>query len=178
MASTPSSTIRRARGFQRAGVMVAPHLEAAARRFGFAEARLLTEWDAIVGVDLAAATRPVKVTRGRGAGAAAGGTLVVQAIGARGPEVQMMLPTLRQRVNAALGWAAIAHVRLTQAGAGFAEPVRPYAPPPPAPDPRRLEPLITEASSIGDDGLRGALETLARNVISRSTRKPRSGTDR
>jgi hypothetical protein len=165
--SDPPPSQRRARGFRRAGSVVAPHLAAAARRRGFVEARLVTDWAEIAGPDIAAATRPVKMTRPRGPGGlSGGGTLTVQADRAHGPEVQMMLPTLRARVNAALGWPAVAHIRVTQAW-GFAEAQAAYTPPPPPPDPARLAPLVAEVSSIGDEGLRAALETLARNVVSR-----------
>jgi hypothetical protein len=171
-AKDPPDVARRARGFQRAGRLVAPKLAAAARKRGFLETRLLTEWEAIVGPEIANATRPVKMTRPRtAAGASArGGTLTVQADGARAPEVQMMLPTLKARVNAALGWPAVAQVRLVQAW-GFAEEAAAFAgapqPPAPPPDPARLAPLAGAVSSIGDAGLRAALETLARNVVSR-----------
>jgi hypothetical protein len=166
--AAPPLPPRRARGFQAAARIVAPSLASAARRRGFLEARLVTDWAEIAGPDIAAATRPVKMTRPRLAGGSTGGgTLTVLADRARGPEVQMMLPTLKARVNAALGWPAIAHIRVTQAW-GFAETPAAYAPPPPPPpDPARLAPLIAEVSSIGDEGLRAALETMARNVVSR-----------
>jgi hypothetical protein len=166
--------VRRARGFQRAGRIVAPELAAAARRRGFSEARLLTAWPEIAGPDIAAATRPVKMSRPRGGAAQGrGGTLTIEADGARAPEIQMMLPVLVERINAALGFPAVARIQLLH-GWGFAEPAAPFrgpAPRPsarPAPDPRRLDPLLRSASSIGDDGLRTALETLARNVVSRA----------
>jgi hypothetical protein len=170
--ANPPHAARRARGFQRAGRLVAPKLAAAAKKRGFLELRLLTEWAAIIGPEIAAATRPVKMTRPRAAAGsiARGGTLTVQADPTRAPEVQMMLPTLKARVNAALGWEAVAQVRLVQTW-GFAEPQAPFAGNAPAaptqPDPARLGSLVTDVSSIVDAGLRGALETLARNVVSR-----------
>lgn len=174
---SPPASRRRARGFHRAGGIVAPKLAAAAKRRGFSEARLLTDWAEIAGPELAAATRPVKMTRPRNLGApSGGGTLTIHADGARAPEVQMMLPTLKARVNAALGWPAVAHIRVTQVRRGFAEAQAPFeGPPPPPPAPERLEPLLGEVSTIRDGGLRGALETLARNVLSRSPARTRSG---
>lgn len=177
MAATPPPEdpgTRRARGFHPAGQLLAPKLAAAARRQGFTEARLLTHWSEIVGPEIAAATRPVRMSRPRaGQG---GGTLTIQADGARAPEVQMMLPVLRSRVNMALGWPAIAQVRVTQSRTGFAEAPRPFRPPaPPPPDPAELQPLLADVSSIGDGGLREALETLARNVLSRRAARSRPG---
>ncbi len=168
---------RRARGFRRAGGIVAPKLAAAARRRGFTEARLLTDWAEIAGPELAAATLPVKMSRPRNLGApSGGGTLTIHADGARAPEVQMMLPTLRARVNAALGWPAVAHIRVTQIRHGLVEAQAPFEAPPPPPAPERLEPLLGELSTIRDGSLRSALETLARNVLSRSTARTRPGT--
>jgi hypothetical protein len=174
MVNGSDTPVRRARGFQRAGRIVAPELAAAARRRGFSEARLLTAWPEIAGPDIAAATRPVKMSRPRGGAAQGrGGTLTIEADGARAPEIQMMLPVLVERINAALGFPAVARIQLLH-GWGFAEPATPFRGPAapaeparPAPDPRRLDPLLSSASSIGDDGLRTALETLARNVVSR-----------
>jgi hypothetical protein len=179
MARPPDSPARRARGFQAAGGIVAPKLAAAARHRGFLEVRLLTAWAEIAGPDIAAATRPVKMTRPRGPRAeAVGGTLTIEADGARAPEVQMMLPTLRARVNASLGFPAVNRIQVLHAW-GFAEDQAGFAPPrppEPEPDPERLGPLIAEVSSIGDGGLRAALETLARNVLSREAKwtTPRS----
>jgi len=182
MSSSPAhhSSERRARGFRRAGGIVAPKLAAAARRRGFTEARLLTDWAEIVGPELAAATRPVKMTRPRNLGApSGGGTLTIHADGARAPEVQMMLPILKARVNAALGWPAVAHIRVTQIRHGFAEAPAPFEPPPVPPAtpvaPEQLEPVLGTLSTIRDGGLRAALETLARNVLSRSTTRTRPG---
>lgn len=178
MLATPPPDDRRHRGFHHAGNLVAPRLAAAAKRLGFTEARLLTHWAEIAGPEIASATRPVKMTRPRAAGSpSGGGTLTIQADGARAPEVQMMLPALKARVNAALGWPAVAHIRVTQSRAGFAEPPQPIRPAPPPLDPARLQPLLADASSIGDEGLRGALETLARNVLSRRAARTRSEPD-
>jgi hypothetical protein len=165
-----SAAVPRRKGFRRAGGLVAPQLAAAAGRRGFAESRLLTHWAEIAGPDLAAVARPVKLTRGRGR---VGGTLTILIDGAHAPQVQMLLPMLRERVNAACGHAAVGRIQITQtAGAGFAEPAAPYRPaPPPAPAPERIAAVRQALSSIGDEGLRAALETLARNVLSRRSQR-------
>ena len=115
--------------------------------------------------------RPVKLTATRGP---AGGLLTLGVQGANGPQVQMPPPLIRERVNAALGLGTIGRVRITQA-AGFAEPpagfARPAAPEP-APDIAEFEAPL---SSIGDDALRAALETLAQNVLSRSRKSMSRG---
>ena len=42
----------------------------------------------------------------------------------------MLLPLLRERVNAALGPGTVGRIQLTQAGAGFAEPAAAFRPRP------------------------------------------------
>lgn len=155
------------RGFRRAGALIEAQTRAAALRRGYAEARLKALWSEIAGPEIAAVARPAKLTLARGP---AGGILTLCVLGANGPQIQMLLPLIRERVNAALGSAAVGRVRLTQA-AGFAEPgPATFArPEPPAPPPD-LAPVADGLSSIGDPDLRAALETLARNVLSRSRR--------
>jgi hypothetical protein len=88
----------------------------------------------------------------------------------------MLTPLVRERVNAALGPGTVGRIQITQ-GAGFAEPAAAFAAPAPAPAPP-LGALEVPLSSIGDPELRAALETLARNVLSRSpspaTEEPRA----
>lgn len=154
----------RARGFRRAGALIAPQTRAASARRGFAEARLKAFWADIVGPEIAAATRPLKLATARGP---AGGLLTLEVAGAFGPQAQMLAPVIRERVNAAMGPGVVGRIQFRQAAGGFAEPPRPYAAPSPPVD---LAPLEAPLSRIGDPGLRAALETLARNVLSRSAK--------
>jgi hypothetical protein len=79
----------------------------------------------------------------------------------------MLLPLLRERVNAALGPGTVGRIQLTQAAHGFAVP-RAGIPPARARRQAELGAVAGELSSIGDGDLRAALETLARNVLSRA----------
>jgi hypothetical protein len=166
---------RRARGFARAGGLVAPQVRTAAAKRGFAEARLLTHWAEIAGPEIAAIARPVKMARGRGA---KGATLSVLIEGAHAPQMQMMLPVLRARINAACGVDTVGTIRITQTSgaAGFADPEVGFVhdAPPPEPPAEQLAPVPTSLSSIGDPGLRSALETLAKNVLSRQVKSART----
>lgn len=152
-------------GFRRAGALIAPQTRAAQARRGYAEARLKALWPEIVGPEAARLATPVKLTLARGP---AGGLLTLAARPACGPQLQMLAPQIRDRVNAALGPGAVGRVQITQGG-GFAEPAAAYAPPPPpeAPPPADLGPMDETLSSIGDRDFRAALQTLARNVLSR-----------
>ena len=166
----PPGKERRQRGFEPASGLIAARLRAAGEKRGFAVARLLTHWAEVVGDEIARVTRPMKVGYGReGMGATL--TLLVQ--GARAPEIEMQKDRIRERVNACYGYNAISRVVLTQtAPAGFAEAQAAFAGAP-APAPRRdPDPAVADraaetAAGVADDGLRQALETLARNVLSR-----------
>lgn len=152
------------RSFRQAGALIEPQTRAASARRGFAEARLKALWLEIAGPEIAALARPVRLASARGP---AGGLLTLGVLGANGPRVQMMLPLIRERINAALGAGAVGRIQVTQAapeGNAASEPAAPPAPRKP-PD---LSALAAALSSIGDADLRAALETLARNVLSRS----------
>jgi len=159
---------RAARGFRPAGALIAPQMRAAAARRGYAEARLKALWVEIAGPEVAAIARPVRLATVRGP---AGGLLTLGVPGGFGPQVQMLAPLIRERVNAALGPGSVGRVQIVQA-AGFAEApatygAAPQRPEPPAPPAAVMAEVAAELSSIGDPELRAALETLARNVLSR-----------
>jgi hypothetical protein len=169
----PLKPERRLRGFEPAAGLLKDRLRGPAEKRGFAVARLLTHWDEIAGPRLAGITRPVKVGFGR---EGLGATLTLLVAPAHGPQVQMELPALIERVNGAYGYRAIARIALTQtAETGFAEgqtPFRPAAPKPKAePDPVRLAETQRQLDGIADPGLKAALETLARNILTRKNSK-------
>jgi hypothetical protein len=85
----------------------------------FAEARLLTHWEEIVGEDVAGIALPLKITYGRGFG----GTLVLLTTGAHAPVLEMQRQSRSsRRVNACYGYRAVVRVQVTQtAPTGFAE---------------------------------------------------------
>ena len=172
--SGPASAERRLHGFEPAGKLLSGKVRAAGEKRGFAVARLLTQWDTIAGDRLAAVTRPVKVSYPR---EGLGATLTLLVAPATGPEVQMAIPQLIERVNAVYGYRAISRIALTQTAAtGFAEGQTPFtAAPrsaePAAPDPARLAAATAPLAPIADPGLKGALELLARNILTRRTSK-------
>jgi hypothetical protein len=168
MAQGPTDQGRKARGFQPAFALVREPVRAVSESRGFAVSRLLTHWAEVVGPELAAATRPVKVSYGReGLGATL--TLLVQ--GAMAPMVEMQKARIRDRVNGVYGYNAISRIFLTQtSAAGFAEgrtPFSPAAPRDPGADPETAARAASAVAPITDEGLRSALELLARNILSR-----------
>jgi hypothetical protein len=157
---------RRAQGFLRAGGLIGGQVTTVAARRGFALARLAALWPEIAGAEIAAICRPEKLALARGP---AGGLLTLGVAPAHGPELQMLVPMLRDRVNAVLGPGAVGRIQLVQATAPLARPPAPARPRPALPE--DLGALAGAISRIGDDALRHALETLARNVLSRSATK-------
>jgi hypothetical protein len=139
---------------------------------GFAVARLLTHWAEIAGEDMARITRPVKVGYGR---EGMGASLTLLTTGAVAPMVEMQKERLRERVNAAYGYAAISRILLTQtAASGFAEGQAEFTPAPKAsvpPDPAVLAKAAETTAPIKDPDLRAALEAMAQNILTRPNSK-------
>lgn len=186
--------LRRMRGFEPAAGLLREPIRKAGESRGFAASKVLTHWAQIAGPDLAALCRPVKVSHAEGG---LGGTLTLLASGAAAPMVQMQLPALKERINAAYGYAAIARIRITQtseriasAPPGLAEAQTPFSTAPSRP--LRGDNFATPSAQalgragavvsgltdgVADTGLRDALERLAENVLGRQKepgRKPGS----
>ena len=105
---------RLSRGFVRAGGLIEPQLRTAAARRGFAQARLRALWPEIAGPEFAAICAPLKLARARGP---AGGLLTLAVDGPHAPQLQLLLPVLRERVNAALGPGTVGRIQLTHSPA-------------------------------------------------------------
>lgn len=161
---------RRGKGFTRASGLVQPQIRKAGEGRGFAVSRLLTHWAEVVGEDVAALCRPVKIGYGRGG---LGATLTLLARGAAGPMLQAQLPRIRERVNACYGYNAVARITLTQtAPTGFAEgaspfEARPKVPTGQEPDAEALASAQDATREIADPELRAALAGLGSRIISR-----------
>lgn len=164
---------RRLRGFEPAAGLLRDRIRAAGESRGFAVARLVTHWAEVVGAEIAAQARPVKISYGR---EGLGATLTLLVEGAAAPLVDMRREHIRERVNACYGYNAIARILLTQTAAtGFAEGQAQFTPAPkaskPAPSPQVREKAHETAAPVADEGLRAALEQLAQNVLSRSEQR-------
>ena len=170
----PQPPERRMRGFEAASGLLQARIRMAGEKRGFAVTRLLTQWPEIAGVEIARITRPVKIGYGR---EGLGATMTLLVAPAHAPMVQMDLPRLKDRVNAAYGYAAIARITLTQTAAmGFAEGQAQFAPAaktPRPPDPAIAAEAKAVAAPVHDDTLREALAALAQNILTR--RKAKEG---
>jgi len=162
------------RGFEAAAQLVAPRVKAVGERRGFAAARLLTHWPEVVGAEIAAHTRPVRISHGKGFGA----TLTLLVAGARAPLVNMQLEQIRERVNACYGFNAVSRILLTQtapvgfdaAERGFAEGQAEFAAAPRRalpPDPERVAQAEGIASGFDNPALSAAMRLMALNILSR-----------
>jgi hypothetical protein len=121
---------------------------------------------------MARITRPVKVGYGR---EGMGASLTLLTTGAVAPMVEMQKERLRERVNAAYGYAAISRILLTQtAASGFAEGQAEFTLAPKAsvpPDPAVLAKAAETAAPVKDPDLRAALEAMAQNILTRPNSK-------
>ena len=97
-----------------------------ARKFGFADPRILECWDEIVGAELARYARPLRLTS-RG-----GGVLTVSvANGAAAAHLQHITPVVLERINQFSGRRAVERLKIVQGGA--LAPARAAKPAQPAP---------------------------------------------
>jgi hypothetical protein len=157
--------------FTRAATLLQGQIRRAGESRGFAVTRLLTHWADIVGEDIARIARPIDVSYGR---QGMGATLSVLTTGAQAPMLEMQKERLREKVNAVYGYNAIARIRITQtAPTGFAEGKADFTHAPKTPATQAPDPVVSRsaaavAQGVGDEKLRVAIESLARNVLSKS----------
>ncbi len=157
------------RGFKRTATLLSDRIRKAGESRGFAVSRLLTHWADIVGPDIAAIARPVKVGYGKGG---FGATLTVLTTGPQAPMLEMQKDRLRDKVNAVYGYNAISRIRITQtAPTGFAEGQASFEHRPKQAKPTIAPEVVAEADkvtrAVHDQDLRAALERLGRNVLSK-----------
>jgi hypothetical protein len=126
---------------------------------------LVQSWDEIAGARLAATTRPERIAWPRRAhedDPFEPGTLIIACEGVAALHLQHESGEVIARVNAFLGFAAVARLKIVQ------KPVAAPAKPRPAqralslPEAARLDGMVR---GIEDDGLREALARLGRSVV-------------
>jgi hypothetical protein len=102
----------RRHGLRALGAALPALTKRALGRRGFAEGGLALDWAAIVGEEIAANTLPLKVAYPKGA--RSGGTLHLRAASGYALVIAHSEPQVIERVNAYLGYGAIARLKLTQ----------------------------------------------------------------
>ena len=158
-------------GVKSVGSFVPGLTRKAFEKYGFSAATLITDWEAIVGRELAATTAPERLKWPRrpqgtddssengdaSAGGRSGATLVLRVDGGRSLDIQHGAAQLIERINAYFGYAAVRELRIVQA------PVEPPRQHRPAPAPT-LPPRAQEVAHVADPSLREALARLGAGV--------------
>ena len=134
----------------------------ALRRRGFTEAKVVTDWADIIGVELARETMPERLSFAKGSDA--GGTLRIRAAGPLALELQHLEPLVIERINRYFGYAAVAKLSFVQAPLSHAAR-RPKPAPPAALSPDESKRLGAALEDIESEALRAALSRLGRAVI-------------
>lgn len=152
-----ATDVRRGGGLRRVPALLPRLLEPAARRRGLVDARLLTDWPAIVGPELAGRCQPIKLGRDRGG---AGGVLHLRVSGGGALELQHSAPQVIERINTHFGYPAVARLRFVQAPLARAAP--PAAATRRAPTADELAAIDRAVANVADPALRTALAGLGR----------------
>lgn len=143
-------------GFRAAGASLSRVVGPIVARYGGGIlARLKSEWTAIVGPDIAAATWPESLARG--------GTLKLRVAPAKALEVQHRTPLVLERINLFFGREAVVRLALVQGPLPVAAPIRPAS----ARPLRSAEAaaLDDQVAAVASPELRDALARLGRRVI-------------
>lgn len=167
--------LRRAstKGFARTSTLLTKRIRAASESRGFAQSRLLTQWTEVAGEAMAAISRPVEVSYGRGG---MGATLTLLTTGSNAPILEMEKEKLRSRVNAVYGYNAIARIRVTQtAPTGFAEGQVQFRQTSATPEAKSSDPVLKDkaeglAQPVKNEDLRRALAQLGENILNKTNR--------
>lgn len=142
--------------------------KAAFARYGFAQADVVANWEAIVGRELAGVSAPERIRWPRGAGEQAqkqGGTLVIRAAPGRALELQYEASRIVARINSFFGYGAVAGIKVMQAQGLPPRPLKPSALP--------EKPVCEqELAELGESPLKAALERLGRAVAGSSRSSP------
>lgn len=151
--------------------LLVPRLaRAAIGKQGFGEAGLLADWPAIAGEEIAQHALPERLEFPRSERME--GTLHLRVEGCWALALQHLEPQLVERVNASLGYRAVARLKLHQG----ALPKRPM-PRPPAPaaanvDPEARAALAAQVAAIEDGPLRQAIERLGLALLAQDRPRP------
>lgn len=155
-------------------------------KFGFATAAIATDWEAIVGDELAAKARPERLTWPRQAGqenddagqgcGRSGATLTLRVSPASALEIDYSRGLLQDRLNAYFGYRAIAKIKVIQGEMPQAN-LGPGSYDGQARDrvnqPAAHQAMRTATDDVSNARLRDALERLSSNVSGQ--RSPRRG---
>ena len=148
------------RGGLRAIAAEIPRIAGAALgKRGFGEAQLVTQWEAVIGEELAAKLSPERLVFPRGE--RRGGTLRLRVASAFAVEAQHLEPVLIERINAFFGYGAVARLAFIQGPPLTAAPAPPRLRKLSAEEQRDIE---SRVAGVADPELRDALVRLGSAV--------------
>lgn len=124
---------------------------------GLAGSRILTEWAAIAGPQLARHCTPEKLSFPPGK--KNGGTLTISVENGFATELQHMQPVILERLAGYFGYSAVARITISHTWTAAAPKKKPAARPPTLP-----ASCARMADNVGDGALKDALQSLARTL--------------
>lgn len=126
-----------------------------AKRRGLAEARLLTDWEQVIGEAIASRCQPINLSRQ--------GVLLLDVAGSAAIELQHAEFQVIERINLFFGHPVVARLRLRQSPPKRRKFVRKDPPPPPL-DPVKAAAIDETVQTVGDDDLKRALASLGQTI--------------
>lgn len=133
-----------------------PLLRPVVKAHGMGTARLLTQWESVVGPRLAGRTLPEKLSFPKGK--KTGGTLTIAAENGFATELQHMQPLILERLATYFGYQAITRIAISHT-------YIPAAATPPTPPVKKVLPDCTAlADTVDDPELKAALQSLAKTL--------------
>ena len=150
---------KRRGGLRAIGAEIPRIAGAALGKRGFGEAQLVTQWEAVIGAELAGKLSPERLSFPRGE--RRNGTLRLRVASAFATEAQHLEPVLIERINAFFGYGAVGRLAFVQGPPLTAAPT-----PPPL---RRLSAeeqraIDARVAGVADPELRAALARLGSAV--------------
>ena len=94
-------------GFKNASSFLNGLTQKSLEKKGFAQSKLITNWNEIVGLELSKQSKPLKITFPKNG---LGATLIIEIDGAFGPEIDLQRETIKEKVNRVYGYTAIAKI--------------------------------------------------------------------
>jgi hypothetical protein len=146
---------KRRGGLRAIGAEIPRIAGAALGKRGFGEAQLVTQWEAVIGPELAAKLSPERIAFPRGE--RRNGTLRLRVASAFATEAQHLEPVLIERINAFFGYGAVARLAFVQGPTLNAPPTPPRLRPLSADEQREID---TRVAGVADPELRAALTRL------------------
>lgn len=156
------------RGYvRRLGSLLPPEARKALRKFGFAEAEIVTKWKQIVGHRLGERTSPIRLAYRHGQRTS--GTLHILVESGFAVEILHIEPLLIERVNSYYGYAAVEKLAIHQgplprSAASQSEQIVPLS----QQDQKALESMIAPTH---DRNLKAALEGLGQRILASKYQK-------